>query len=386
MRGLRAFILRGTNGKGSVSHMLASVLQTSGYKTGLYTSPHMKDFRERIRINGRMISEQEVVDFVEKIKPMIEAIKPSFFEMTVAMAFDHFAKEHVDIAVIEVGLGGRLDSTNIIQPQLSIITNISLDHTQLLGNSIKDIAFEKAGIIKPNVPVIIGETHIESKEVFIATAKQRQADIIFADQAYRAEFSDKNDDACREIDLYKGDYPVYRSLTLDLTGQYQKKNIVTVIQSLDLLKAFYTISEKDIREGLKNVKQNTGLAGRWEILGRNPLIIADTGHNIAGIEEVVKQIRTLKYDHLRFIIGTVNDKNIDGMLSLLPREGIYYFTKADIPRALDEQILMMKAKAMGLHGNCHKTTKDAYKAAKSDATINDLIFIGGSTFIVAELI
>jgi dihydrofolate synthase/folylpolyglutamate synthase len=382
----RSVHIGGTNGKGSVSHMLASVLYSAGYKTGLYTSPHLKDFRERIRINGEEISEQDVIDFVEKNKSIIDEIRPSFFEMTVAMAYDYFAKENVDVAFIEVGLGGRLDSTNLITPLLSIITNISLDHTELLGNTIKEIAKEKAGIIKKNIPVIIGETHPDSREVFNTISKQQNSKIFYADQDYFSEFSDLYQDENRILNIMDDKKAIYKDLILDLPGIYQRKNIITVIKALELLKNRFRIEESDIRNGLKNVRTYTKLIGRWHILGHAPLIIADTGHNTAGINEVIKQINTMKFNQLRFIFGTVNDKTIDEMLKLLPQSGIYYFTKADIPRALDEIILKKKAENFGLKGFTFKNTKEAYKAAIHDAEQNDLIFIGGSTFIVAELI
>jgi dihydrofolate synthase/folylpolyglutamate synthase len=378
--------IAGTNGKGSVSHMLASVLQTAGYKTGLYTSPHLKDFRERIKINGEMITEYEVVDFVEKNKNIIDIIKPSFFEMTVAMAFEYFAEKKVDIAVIEVGLGGRLDSTNIITPMLSVITNISLDHTQLLGDTIEEIAREKAGIIKANIPVVIGETHPESETVFRTISRVKNADIYFADQEYLSEYSMKDKNENQILNIKAKSKMIFKDLILDLQGIYQRKNVITVLKVIKILQNIFNINNTVIREGLKKVKTNTNFNGRWQILGHNPLIIADTGHNYSGISEVTNQIKTIPYRNLRFIFGTVNDKNIDEILKLLPVEGIYYFTKASIPRALDEQILLDKAEKNGLKGKAYKNTRVAFETAKYQADINDLIFIGGSTFIVSELI
>lgn len=378
--------IAGTNGKGSVSHMLAAVMQTAGYKTGLYTSPHLKDFRERIKIDGEMISEKEVVEFVENNKASIDAIKPSFFEMTVAMAFDYFAKNAVDIAVIEVGLGGRLDSTNIISPVLSVITNISYDHTQLLGNTIEAIANEKAGIIKRGIPVVIGESEPESESVFKAVSYEKCAPIFFADQIYSAEDSEKKEESLQVLTIKKGGQILYKDLKLDLAGNYQKKNVLTVIQAFDLLKSDYKLDEGVLRKALMHVTTITKFEGRWQILGKRPMIIADTGHNKAGLEEVIRQIKTYPYKNLRIVFGTVNDKDIDEILKLLPTDGIYYFTKADIPRALDEKILKEKAATYGLKGNSYTHTGEAMQAVRSESEANDLIYIGGSTFIVAECI
>lgn len=378
--------IAGTNGKGSTSHILASVLQTAGYKVGLYTSPHLKDFRERIRINGKMISENEVVSFIEKNRVFFEEIKPSFFEMTVAMAFNYFSEQKVDIAIIETGLGGRLDSTNIITPILSVITNISFDHTQFLGNTIKEIAFEKAGIIKQNIPTVIGETQKESSEIFIEVAKSKNSKIFFAEKEYKIEYSMLNKNYKHVFNVEKEKNIVYKNLQTDLLGLYQKKNVITSLKAIDLISKEFNITEKNIYDGLLNVKKNTGFAGRWNVVAYNPLIVADTGHNIAGINEVATQLKATAYKKLHFIYGSVNDKDIDNILKLLPKDAEYYFTQAKIPRALDAKILQEKAQRHNLKGEVYKNTIDAFKAAKERADIHDLILIGGSTFIVAELI
>lgn len=376
----------GTNGKGSVSHILASILQTAGYKTGLYTSPHLKDFRERIKINGELISEIKVIEYVEENKNFIEILKPSFFEITVAMAFEYFATEKVDIAIIEVGLGGRLDSTNIINPLVSVITNISIDHTQFLGTTIIEIANEKAGIIKEKTPIIIGEYQKELADVFINTAKNKNAPIYFANKEYSSDYEMLSIDYKQILNIKKNNKPEFYDLKTDLIGRYQKKNIICALKTIDILKKQFTISNDDIYKGFLNVIKNTKFNGRWQILGYNPLIIADTGHNEAGIKEVISQIKNTAYKKLHFIFGTVNDKNIGTILTLLPKNAIYYFTKAKILRALDENILFEKAKMFGLSGKTFSTAEYAFFAARQNASKNDLIFIGGSTFIVAEII
>jgi len=378
--------IAGTNGKGSTSHIISSITQTAGYKTGLYTSPHLKDFRERIKINGEMISEDDVIKYVKENKEYFEVIKPSFFEMTVAMAFNYFAKNEVDIAIIETGLGGRLDSTNIINPILSVITNISLDHTQFLGNTIKKIAFEKAGIIKENIPIIIGETNNLSSEVFIETAKKKNAPIYFADKEYKIEYSLLNKDYKQVFNVKKNNTLIYENLTTDLLGLFQKKNVITSLKAIDLISEILNISDSNIYNGLYNIQNNTGFAGRWNILGFNPLIVADTGHNVAGINEVISQLNATAYKKLHFIFGAVNDKDIDKILKLLPKDAIYYFTQANIPRALNAKILQKKAEKYNLKGEIYLKTKSAFNIAKQNAEKHDLILIGGSTFIVAELI
>ncbi len=385
----------GTNGKGSTSHMLAAVLQSAGYKTGLYTSPHLKDFRERIRINGEMIPEKEVVDFVADQQENIDVIQPSFFEMTVAMAFDYFAREKVDIAVIEVGLGGRLDSTNVISPLLSVITNIGWDHMNLLGNSLQEIASEKAGIIKPKTPVIIGEYQPEVAEIFTVKAKQENAPIRFASEEWdvRIDPNQENDKLNNFLNVQvfsKNDtrhIGFYSGFMLDLTGLYQLKNLKTVLSALDeLRKQGFEIKTDAVFTALKSVKQLTGLNGRWQILGRNPLIICDTGHNAEGIAEVLLNIANTSYQHLHFVLGMVADKDSGKILSLLPQEATYYFCKPDIPRGLDAKILKQQAAVFGLNGNDFDSVKEAFAAAKENTGPEDLIFTGGSTFVVAEII
>lgn len=386
----------GTNGKGSTSHSLASVFQEAGYKTGLYTSPHLRDFRERIRINGEMIPENDVVTFIEKHKSKLEELELSFFEMTVAMAFDYFSKEKVDIAIIEVGMGGRLDSTNVINPELSIITNISLDHVKFLGETEEIIAAEKAGIIKPGVTVVIGETQKGSEKVFIQTAKEKNSPIYFADQLIECRFNNSNSLEYNNIDIYKKssdngqqttDETLYlKNLHFPLLGDYQKKNLATVICAIDLLKDKFRLNDEHIHNGLKNVVDNTSLMGRWQIVNKRPLAIADTGHNVAGINEVIRQLKNTKFENLHFVLSVVNDKDIDGILELLPKYAEYYFCKADIPRGLDANILAEKARKCGLKGEVYESVKRAYQSACDNAKEGDLVFVGGSNFTVAEVV
>jgi dihydrofolate synthase/folylpolyglutamate synthase len=386
-RHFKTIHVTGTNGKGSVSHLLASVLAEAGYKTGLYTSPHLKDFRERIKINGEMISETEVVDFVNQHHVIIEELQPSFFEMTVAMAFDYFARQKVDVAIIEVGLGGRLDSTNIINPCLSIITNIAFDHTSLLGNTLAEIAGEKAGIIKPEIPVVIGQKHPETEPVFEQKAKELNSPILFAEDNYSIDYSMQTAHFEQVFQVYKNDILTYQNLTTALPGWYQRKNAKTVLTAIDQLnKQNWHISNDHIYSGFKNVVHNTGLMGRWQILGTNPLIICDTGHNEDGITQIVAQLKETPYKKLHFVIGMVNDKEIDNVLKLLPTDAFYYFTQASIPRALDVAILAQKAKLLNLNGLQFSSVWEAFEAAKKNAAINDLIFIGGSNFVVAEVL
>jgi len=376
----------GTNGKGSVSHTLASVLQSAGYKVGLYTSPHLRDFRERVKINGEMISEEAVVDFVASHKKKFEELSPSFFEMTVALAFDYFAKEKVDIAIVEVGLGGRLDSTNIIDPLLSIITNISFDHTSLLGNTIPVIAGEKAGIIKTNTPVIIGEKHNESQPVFIETAKLQSAPILFAEDEFELLNTElqENYRHLRFKDLMSGELI---SLESDLLGIYQVKNIRTALVALKMMNEIgFNLSDQIIKDGISKIVAQTSLMGRWQRLGYNPGIICDTGHNVAGISEILKQLNSLRFEKLHMVIGMVDDKDINEVLNLLPKNATYYFTKASIPRALNEEILKEKADKFQLIGKTYTNVSDALNAAKLVAKSDDLIFVGGSTFVVAEVV
>ena len=389
----------GTNGKGSTSHMLAAILQTAGYKTGLYTSPHLKDFRERIRINGEMISEQEVIDFVAEHQADFDEIQPSFFEMTVGLAFEFFAREKVDIAVVEVGLGGRLDSTNIITPLLSVITNIGWDHMNILGDTLQLIAAEKAGIIKPNIPVIIGEYQPEVADVFIAKAKKENSGIIFASemivtksQETRARSQDKKTNEYLDVTvIYPPELPDSRlktlDLRLDLTGSYQLKNVKTVLRTVEeLRRQDFNITDDHIKTALSKVKALTGLHGRWEVLSKHPLTICDTGHNPEGIQEVLQNIAAVNYDRLHFVIGVVNDKDLGKILDKLPVNATYYFCKPDIPRGLEAESLKLKAESFGLNGEVYPSVKDALQAAQQNAGKNDLVFVGGSTFVVAEVV
>ena len=378
--------IAGTNGKGSTSHSLASVFQEAGYKTGLYTSPHLRDFRERIRINGEMIPENEVVDFIEKHKDKLEELELSFFEMTVAMAFDYFRKEKVDIAIIEVGMGGRLDSTNVIKPELCVITNISLDHVKFLGENEEQIAAEKAGIIKPEIPVVIGETQEGSKDVFIKTAKEKNSPIFFADKIMDCRKDNNYSLDYQQFDIFKNNESYLKELKYPLLGNYQKKNLATVICALDILRDSFKIEEEHIINGLANVIKNTSLMGRWQVINKNPLAIADTGHNVAGINEVNRQLAETKYNKLHFVLSVVNDKDIDGILQLLPKEAEYYFCKADIPRGLSADILFEKATNSGLKGQVYESVRKAYSSALANAQEGDLVFVGGSNFTVAEVV
>jgi len=353
----------GTNGKGSTSHMLASIFQEAGYKVGLYTSPHLKDFRERIRINGICINQKDVIDFVAKNKSFLEKNQLSFFEMTVGLAFTYFAEMKVDIAIIEVGLGGRLDSTNIINPEISIITNIGLDHTQFLGNTFSEIAGEKAGIIKKKVPVVIGRSIPETEVVFRAKAVQKESEIYFAEK-------------------YSGEL-----ITTDLKGSYQKENLRTVLQTLSILdKKNWNIKRKDIYHGLNNVVRNTGLLGRWQIMQEHPKVICDTAHNEDGLQVVMEQLLQQKYENLHIVLGVVKDKDLGKILILFPKKATYYFSKPDIPRGLAAEKLMEKAKDYELIGEEYGSVSLAYQAALQEAKENDLVYVGGSTFVVAEII
>ncbi|WP_222984976.1 bifunctional folylpolyglutamate synthase/dihydrofolate synthase [Flagellimonas meishanensis] len=353
--------IAGTNGKGSSSHMLASMLQEEGYKVGLYTSPHLKDFRERIKINGKEVSKPFVKQFIATHKPFLEKNQLSFFEMTVGMAFTYFYQQKVDIAVIEVGLGGRLDSTNIITPEVCLITNIGMDHSYLLGDTLEKIAVEKAGIIKPQVPVVISERQLETEQVFEEIAHQRKSRIVFADEMA---------------------IPNYKS---DLLGNYQKNNIRGAVACLRELKNF-EVSEKAIKNGLGNVVANTGLLGRWQILGEAPKIVCDTAHNKEGLKWVVEQIMSESFQHLHMVLGFVNDKDVAGLLSLLPKNAFYYFVKPNIPRGMDETKVKEMALSMGLEGDAYATVKNGMGKALSRAGHKDMIFVGGSTFVVAEIV
>ena len=377
----------GTNGKGSVTHMIASVLQEAGYKTGLYTSPHLKDFRERIKVNGEMISENEVVTFVTKHKDIIESLKPSFFEMTVAMAFNYFAECNVDVAVIEVGLGGRLDSTNIIKPVLSVITNIGHDHLDLLGDTLEKIAVEKAGIIKRNIPVIISETQTETKNVFINKAEENDTSIMFADEVFSCDLKqNKNLTSGREYLMTELSTNNKLKGKTFLGGDYQSKNLQAVFAAFKLLENIFTVSEENVSEGIRNVIINTGIQGRWQILSSSPLTICDTGHNKEGLEYVMNQIKRVPRSALHIVIGFVNDKDLGSVLSLFPTNAIYYFTKASVPRALNEIKLKMEAEKYGLAGQSYPDVRTALYSARKQANESDVIFIGGSTFVVAEIV
>lgn len=383
-RKIKCIHVAGTNGKGSSSHMLAAILQQAGYKTGLYTSPHLIDFRERIKINGKLIPKKYVVNFVEKHKAEFEKIEPSFFEWTVGLAFDYFAKEKVDIAIIEVGLGGRLDSTNVITPLVSLITNISFDHVNLLGDTLQKIATEKAGIIKPKTPVVISQTQSETKTVFTAYAKKQQAPIQFADEHFKI-VNHKQEKGFLKVSLLNKKNKKELNYTLDLVGTYQLKNIVGVLKVIEILKTNnFNVSEKTIKQALKNVSLATGLNGRWQQLHKNPLIIADTGHNEDGIKQVLKNISNVNYQHLHVVFGVVNDKDVSKILSLLPKKATYYFVKASVPRALDENELLTQAKQFKLKGFAYSSVKQGISAAKKSYKKNDLIFVGGSTFVVAD--
>lgn len=375
----------GTNGKGSVSHMLAAVLQTAGYKTGLYTSPHLHDFRERIKVNGAMVSEACVTSFVEKIKPSIEALQPSFFEITVAMAFDYFAQEGVDIAVIEVGLGGRLDSTNIITPELSVITNISLDHTNMLGHSLQEIATEKAGIIKKGVPVVIGERHAETAPVFITTSKEKEAPLSFAEDHFAVKEWKQEEDLLK-VTVINTDSGQEETYLLDLPGLYQTKNIKSVLQATAVLRQRgWRLKEKDIHSALARTKQLTGLYGRWEVVHQRPRVVLEVAHNEDGIRQMLAHIEQLTFKQLHLVFGMVKDKDIEPVLHLLPREAFYYFTQAHIPRALPAAELQQQAASAGLKGTTYTDVNAALKEALDQASEDDLVIVCGSIFLVAEV-
>jgi dihydrofolate synthase / folylpolyglutamate synthase len=372
----------GTNGKGSVSHMLAAIFQTAGYRTGLYTSPHLYDFRERIKVNGVMCDEDFIIDFTERIKPAIEEIQPSFFEITVAMAFEYFAQQKVDIAIIEVGLGGRLDSTNVITPELSVITNIGWDHMNLLGNTLEEIAFEKAGIIKENIPVVIGEKKDETEHVFKKIASQKQAPVFFAEENFSVK-GYKLLNSSIEISVENSNSSI-TNYQLDLAGIYQTKNILAVLQAVELLKE-WNISQQQIQSALKNVKQLTGLHGRWELIHKEPAVILEVAHNKDGIEQMLKHLQNISFHKLHIVLGMVKDKDVDAVLQLLPQEAGYYFTQAHIPRALDAQTLEEEASQFSLKGNCFDDVNEAIQQALTSSIKDDLIIVCGSIFLVAEV-
>ena len=386
-RNIRSVHIAGTNGKGSTSHLIASVLQEAGYKTGLFTSPHLKDFRERIKINGQMISKCDVMLFVKKHKKDFDQVKPSFFEWTFALATWYFNRQKVDIAVFETGMGGRLDSTNVITPLISVITNIGMDHTRFLGNTLTEIANEKAGIIKRGIPVVIGETHPETEPVFKNFSMKNKSEIAFADHQVKLQHLHRTRHRTPLLtsefrSLHTGE--VYR-LTTPLSGKYQIKNTATALSALEKLRECeLDLSNDIIRKGFRNVVKNTGLKGRWQVLSNKPLTIADIGHNPDGIREILEQLEITPHNKLHFVIGVVNDKDSDTMLSMLPQNAVYYFCKANIPRGLDANELAMQAKKYKLHGKAYPTVSEAIVDAKSQASGSDLVLIAGSAFVVAE--
>lgn len=385
-RQFRTVHVAGTNGKGSTSHSIAAVLQQAGYRVGLYTSPHLRDFRERIRINGEIIPEAEVVRFVAEGLPLFEQIRPSFFEITVAMAFSHFARQHVDVAVVEVGLGGRLDSTNIITPEVSIITNIALDHMSLLGNTVQQIAAEKAGIIKPNVPAVLGQNQPATNDVFEAAAQRVGAPLTYAWQHYQPTESTEWADGLQRIALQRPNGST-ECWEIDLAGQYQRLNLPAILCGIEVLRQRgFSITKEQTRQALRNVQATTGLMGRWQRLGSHPDIFCDIGHNADGIAQVVRQIAAQHYNKLHFVLGVAGDKDLEPMLSLLPRDAHYYFVRADIPRALDAQQLMQIAQQHGLSGELCGPVAAGLSRAKEQAAPDDLIVVGGSAFVVAEVV
>lgn len=375
----------GTNGKGSVSHMMASVLQAAGYNTGLYTSPHLKDLRERIKINGSMIQEQELVNIVEKLKPAIETLHPSFFEITVAMAFDHFVNRATDFSVIETGLGGRLDSTNIIQPEISIITNIGYDHVKILGDTLPEIAREKAGIIKDNGVVIIGESHPETEPIFWQVAKQRNAQLIFADKVRSVQGCETYDNHL--VVAVKNHHNLeLKQYTLDLAGSYQAKNLLSLLAAVDVLrKKGYPIDEEAVLHGLRFTRQTTSLQGRWQTLRTKPRVLLDVAHNPDGIRQVLQQLQSIQFDQLHFVLGMVRDKDVATVLSLLPKDAAYYFTEAQVPRALNKKELKTEAEKEGLRGAVFSNVNSALLNALQHSGKNDLILVCGSVFLVGEV-
>lgn len=381
-RHFRTIHVGGTNGKGSCSHTLAAILQAAGYRVGLYTSPHLVDFRERIRVNGTMIPEEQVIQFVAEHRSFFEPLHPSFFELATAMAFNYFAESKVDVAIIEVGLGGRLDCTNIITPDLSIITNISHDHTQFLGTTLAEIASEKAGIIKKSIPVVIGECTEETRPVFIQKAKEMGSPIKLSDEEKIVISSESTTKGGRKYKTTS-----YGELTGELGGLCQEKNTNTILTAIEVLKeARYSLTEEDIRHGFAHVSQLTGLMGRWQRLNKHPLLICDTGHNVGGISYIVDQLKQQTFEHLHIVMGMVNDKDVSGVLAMMPHNATYYFTKASVKRALNEEDLQNLAQKYGLTGDSYPNVADATSAALKNATPNDLIFVGGSSFIVADLL
>jgi len=381
---LKCIHIAGTNGKGSTSNMLAAVLQSAGYKTGLYTSPHLLDFRERIRIDGKMISKKYVSDFVTRNQEIFQEIKPSFFEMTVALCFEYFARKKVDIAVIETGLGGRLDSTNVIHPLISIITNIGLDHTNLLGNSLEAIAMEKAGIIKEKTPVVIGETDPKTKSVFIRKAKEMNSEIYFADQCVTTKLKSQSNNH-QTFDVGDGKKTWISSLKVTLAGHYQQHNITTALQSIKLLKPHFNITNKNIINGMGHIQKYTSFAGRWQAIQKNPLVILDTGHNAHGLSQSLTQLKKVNATQTHFIFGVVQDKKLDDILTLLPKNFFYHLCAPQLPRALPASQLKAIFETQQLKHQVYKNVTDAYKSALKSCKRNDVLFVGGSTFVVAEV-
>lgn len=377
----------GTNGKGSSSHLIASILREKGLKVGLHTSPHLKDFRERIKIDNKMCDEEFVINFVENNKELIKRIKPSFFETAVAMAFTYFAQENVDIAIIEVGMGGRLDSTNVINPLACLITNISFDHTQFLGNSLEAIAQEKAGIIKQNTPVVISQTQKETQNVFSSKANEKNSPICFADSYLSCE-NVNHSQGLLKMDIYKNGVERIKNLQSSLSGYYQQKNILGVVALIDMLNQYhnFNISDEEIKQGIENLSSNFPIAGRWQTLCNKPLTICDTGHNEDGLKYVIEQIKNTPHEKLRFVLAMVNDKDVNKVLSMLDKDAEYYLSQAKIPRALPVDELAEKAQQAGLSFTKYATISQALAQAQQDSEENDLVFVGGSTFTVAEVV
>ncbi|RSK39495.1 bifunctional folylpolyglutamate synthase/dihydrofolate synthase [Hymenobacter perfusus] len=387
-RQLRCVHVAGTNGKGSSSNLLAAILQAAGYKVGLYTSPHLKEFTERIKVNGQDLDPDYLVQWVAKWRGLFDEVQPSFFEMCVALCFAYFAEQQVDVAVVEVGLGGRLDSTNIIRPLVSLITNISLDHQNLLGETLPLIAAEKAGIIKPGVPAIISQTQPEVADVFRQKAATEAASLLFADEQFRVELAQEPapDEPTQRLRVLRNEEPYLSDLELALVGDYQRLNLPGVLAVVEELRSQgFRIPEAAVREGLREVRRLTGFKGRWTILGRKPLVVCDTGHNEAGIRFITGQLARLPYQQLHIVLGVVNDKDVSKMLALLPREATYYFCQATIPRALPADELAGRAAALGLKGRAYGPVPAAVAAARAAAAPDDVVFIGGSTFVVAEI-
>ena len=377
--------IAGTNGKGSSAHSLAAILQSAGYRTGLYTSPHLKSFTERIRLDGTPLAESHVVTFVEQYHSLMQSVRPSFFEMTVAMAFYYFAQQEVDIAIVEVGLGGRLDSTNVINPEVGLITNIGYDHMEMLGDTLSQIAFEKAGIIKPKIPIVIGQKHVETTEVFRQVARERKAPLYFAEEQYTVE---SIEDVLAKQRVTVRDYQSNQLLTIDLSlrGRYQALNIAGILTTVDRLREQeWKISWANVKAGLANVVALTGLRGRWQVLNQQPLCLADTGHNKEAWEEILEQLRAYKADQYHFVLGVTQGKDLESLLSLLPTDENYYFCQAHVPRAMPAQELAAKAKHLGLQGEVIEDVQQAYEQARQRAKANDVVFVGGSSFVVAEL-